>query len=416
MAETDKADTAGGAGNALARKLAATKDGTGGLSGSLMLRALRRSLARSAADLCELPLGVIAARQCQSTPEDLTEHLDDSNLLIVLDGPDTRMGAASLDAALVTALIQQQTMGQVLSSGPQERSYTPTDAAMMADFLDTSLAKVTSLLAEEPERHIFDGYAFGAQIDEVRKLVLGLEAEDYRVIRVTLDLAGGQLQGELVLVLPEPVPEGDNVAELAGGSLGNSMGSMRAELSAVLCKMRVPLNQLSALNVGDMLPLDQAFLYETDLLSISGQSIAQGRLGQMNGARAVMLNLPKTKLVSDLDDGAGFGDALGGAAIADEPPTLDLEIAAQGVQDPMDMGGDLGGGLGDLGGDLGDLGGGLDDLGGGLDDLAGDLGDLGDFGGDLGDLPPLGDDLGDFSADQAAIEISDLAGLDSAGT
>jgi len=410
MAETDKADETGGAGNVLARKLAATKDGTGGLSGSLMLRALRRSLARAATDLCELPLGVIAARQCQSIPEDLPDHLDDSHLLILLDGPDNSIGAASLDAALVTALIQQQTMGQVLSSGSQERNYTQTDAAMMAEFLETSLSKVTTVLQDEPERKIFDGYKFGAQIEEVRKLVLTLEAEDYRIIRVNVDLAGGQMQGELVLILPEPQPDSDDALSGEGLSLAASMGSMRAELSAVLCKMRVPLNELSALNVGDMLPLDQAFLYETDMQTISGQSIVQGRLGQMNGARAVRMNVPKTKLVSDLDDTSAFGDGIGaGAALpADEPPTLDLEIAAQGLQDPMEMGGDLAGGLDALGGDLAsEIN---DDLSGGLDGLADDLM------ADLGDLPPLEGGLGDLSTDEAALEITELAGLDSLET
>ncbi|APG46694.1 FliM/FliN family flagellar motor C-terminal domain-containing protein [Phaeobacter porticola] len=446
MSETKAESAANGGGGVLARKLAATKEGKGGLTSSLTLKALRRSIARSAADLCDLPVAVIAARQANRIPEDLAAHLSDKHLLVVLDGPNGRIGAATLDAPTVTALIQQQTMGQVLGKAPSERNYTPTDAAMVADFLERTFGKVVSMLAQQKDEAIFSGYRFGAQVEDVRSLVLGLEAEDYRVIELTLDLACGQMQGHLTLILPEPSAEdlgqAGQAAHAAGPSLGSNLGSMRAELRAVLCKMKVPANEFSSLEEGDLLPLDQAFLYETEMISISGQAIAQGRLGQMNGARAVRLTDSRTKLVSDraADEGA-FSTHMGGGvpALDHEAPTLDLSVAAHGLQDPMDgLGGGMGDGLGDFGGDLGgDFGGPVGDLDAGL---GGDLG--GELGGDLGGMPmagalgdglgegmlgelpdlgamPVGDDLGDgfddglgdFSSDATAVEISDLAGL-----
>ena len=70
---TDKDQTEDGkrAVGGLARKLAASKEGTAGTGGSLTLKALRRSVARAAEDLCELPMAVIAARQTNRVPEDL---------------------------------------------------------------------------------------------------------------------------------------------------------------------------------------------------------------------------------------------------------------------------------------------------------------------------------------------------------
>jgi hypothetical protein len=186
---------------------------------------------------------------------------------------------------------------------------------------------------------------------------------------------------------------------------------MRAELTAVLCKMRVPLRQFSTLKVGELLPLDQAYLYETDLIAINGQAIAKGRLGQMNGARAVRLDQQRTRLVPHNE--GSFSDGIGhGGAPALEDNTLDLSIAAHGLQEPGDgLGGDLGGMMGgDLGGDLGGgLGGELGgDFGGGLE--GGDL-PMGDFDA-MGELPELPmNDLGDFNADDTAAEISELAGL-----
>lgn len=323
MSETEAAQAGSGKQSVLARKLAATKEGAGAINSSLTLKALRRSVARAAADLCELPMAVLAARQCNRIPEDLAQNLSDKDLLVVLDCPNGRIGAASMDAATVTALIQQQTIGAVIGKAPAERVYTPTDAAMTAEFLERTFAKVMSMLDGHADQAIFSGYRFGAQVDNVRSLVLGLEAEDYRVIELNLDLACGAMQGVMKLILPEPTAEELQDGQGGGSqgpSLGRNLDSIRAELTAVLCKMRVPLRDFAGLKVGDTLPLDQAYLYETDLLTIGGKPVAQGRLGQMNGARAVRLNQPRTTLVSDLGaDDMAFSDGAGMDAMPDGP-------------------------------------------------------------------------------------------------
>lgn len=453
MSETEAAEAGSGKQNVLARKLAATKEGVGALASSLTLKALRRSVARAAADLCDLPIAVLAARQANRIPEDLAQNLSDKDLLVVLDCPQGRMGAASMDAATVTALIQQQTIGAVIGKAPDARNYTPTDAAMTAEFLERTFAKVMAMLEGHADQTIFSGYRFGAQVENVRSLVLGMEAEDYRVIELNLDLACGAMQGVMKLILPEPTAEELQDGQGGGAqgpSLGGNMGAIRAELSAVLCKMRVPLNEFAGLKVGDTLPLDQAFLYETDLLTIGGQQVAQGRLGQMNGARAVRLNQPRTRLVGDAGgDDAGFSDGAGVNPAAGMAPAIDMGIAAQGLQEPMDDMGlpaldtapaleggglDLEGGAGNLmdgldGGFDAGMGGGLDggmdpvDMGGfgsdgalGMDGLDGGLPDLPDLpGGGLPDLPDLpANGLGDFDSGDAAAEISQLAGLDGA--
>ncbi|KIC37207.1 FliM/FliN family flagellar motor C-terminal domain-containing protein [Leisingera sp. ANG-M7] len=447
MSETEAAEAGGGRQSVLARKLAATKEGAGALTSSLTLKALRRSVARAAADLCNLPMAVLAARQSNRASEDLADQLSDKDLLVVLDCPQGRLGAASMDAATVTALIQQQTIGAVIGKAPSERHYTPTDAAMTADFLERSFAKVVAMLDGQADQSLFSGYRFGAQVENVRSLVLGMEADDYRVIELNLDLSCGAMQGVMKLILPEPTAE-----ELQGGqnstngpSLGASLDSIRAELTAVLCKMRVPVQKFASLKIGDTIPLDSAFLYETDLLTIGGKPVAQGRLGQMNGSRAVRLNPPRNRRPADSSaDAAAFSEGGGMQALPDAPPALDLDmgIAAQGLQDPMDdMGlpaldsgpaldaGALDAGAGDglpaLGGEGmddalgGGLGGEMDPMGlpaldgdGGLsmDGLEGGLPDLPDLS-DLPDLPA--GDLGDFPAG-GADEISQLAGLESA--
>lgn len=403
----------------LARKLAATKEDKGRVGGSLTLKALRRAVARAAEDLCELPMAVIAARQTNRKPEDLTALLSDKHLLVLLDCPKGRIGAATLDAAAVTALIQKQTMGAVMGMASDERAYTPTDAAMMAEFLEKLFGKVVAILEEQRDRDMFEGYRFGAQIEDVRTLVLGMEADEYRVINLNVDLDCGKMQGEIRILLPEPsAEENAESQQIRGPRIGAGVGSMRAELSAVLCKVKMPLREFTSLKVGDLMPLDQAYLYETDLLAINGTVVAKGRMGQMNGSKAVRINVGSVKLPGHSD--GGFSDNVGGPATPADAG-IGLSIAAHGLQEPGGLGGDLGGLGGDLGGLGGDLGGGLGgDLGGGL---GGDLGTglpddlpltldepgglpMGDLGGDLG-----GDLAGDFNAENTAVQISDLAGL-----
>ncbi|WIY25277.1 FliM/FliN family flagellar motor switch protein [Parasedimentitalea psychrophila] len=415
MSETVTENKVNGGAGALARKLSAAREGAGGIANSATLKVLRRSLARAAADLCELPLAVIAARQLNCSPEDLGRYLSDDKLLVVLDGPNGRIGAATLDAPTVTALIQQQTMGQVMGKAPTERHYTSTDAAMTADFIDRAFAKAVSMLEGQADLKLFEGFQFGARIEDVRSLLLGLEADDYRVIELTLDLSCGAMQGTITLILPEPTAaelgqDGSGGLE-SGPSLGNSMGAMRVELTAVLCRMKVPVSTFSSLRIGDVLPLDQAFLYETDLVSINGQSISGGRLGQINGARAVRLSDAGSHATGGAADSMAFTAETGAETAIEyspEPPGMGLGIAAQTLQDPMDglpmadMGELPMAGLGDL--PMAGLGGlpmaGLD---AGLGDLTDDMPAL------LGAGPMA--DLGDFDQNDALAEISELAGL-----
>ncbi|KIC25517.1 MULTISPECIES: FliM/FliN family flagellar motor C-terminal domain-containing protein [unclassified Leisingera] len=447
MSETEAAEAGSGRQSVLARKLAATKEGAGGLTSSLTLKALRRSVARAAADLCNLPMAVLAARQSNRMSEDLADQLSDKDLLVVLDCPQGRLGAASMDAATVTALIQQQTIGAVIGKAPSERHYTPTDAAMTADFLERSFAKVVAMLDGQTDQSLFSGYRFGAQVENVRSLVLGMEADDYRVIELNLDLACGAMQGVMKLILPEPTAEElqDGQGSANGPSLGASLDSIRAELTAVLCKMRVPVQQFASLKIGDSIPLDSAFLYETDLLTIGGKPVAQGRLGQMNGSRAVRLNPPRNSQPRNGGaEAAAFSEGGGMETMPEPAPALEMDmgIAAQGLQDPMDDMGlpalDAGPGLegsaldagagdgldagfgGGLGGDLGSgLDGGADPMGMPMLEGEGAMSMDGLDGGltDLPDLPELPDfpagDLGDFAAGDMD-EISQLAGFDGA--
>ncbi|MBE1284089.1 MAG: hypothetical protein GJ676_12335 [Rhodobacteraceae bacterium] len=259
----------------------------------MALRALRRSFARSAKDLCDLQLAVIGARQLRVVSENLGQFLNDKHLLIVLDGSEGVSGAVTLDGAAVTAIIQQQTMSRVAARNNGERRFTGTDAAMLAPLIDGALENARTMLEGMPEGDVLDGFRFGAHVEGVASLLLSLAAEDYLVFHMPLDLAAGLVQGSMNLILPVPVAADETGGECSGQTgptLADGTSVVRAELNAVLTRFQLKVEDLLGLKPGDALPVTVAALNATELQTIDGRPVAVCRLGQAGGARAVRLH------------------------------------------------------------------------------------------------------------------------------
>jgi flagellar motor switch/type III secretory pathway protein FliN len=269
--------------------------GKGGMTatGMSVLKALRLALARVADDLFDLPLAVIGGTQARVALDAVGGQFKDGQLLIVLDGPDGQTGAASVSLSLVVALIQQQTMGKVLTRPAEPRPFTATDAALCAPLLDKLFERAAVLVHSDADKASLKGLKFGALAEDARSLALALRAEKFRMLDLTLDIAVGQHQGGLMLILPEPAQSSGRPVqdrELASEVAAESpLMNVAAELTAVLCKIRMPVSELSALKPGDVLPLSRSRLNETSLVSVTGRVIAHGSLGQMGGNLAVRL-------------------------------------------------------------------------------------------------------------------------------
>jgi flagellar motor switch/type III secretory pathway protein FliN len=281
-------------------------------------------MARSAADALGLSLAVIGVTQARCRLDSLAEHLHDDRLLILLDGPDGSTGVASIDAACLAALIQHQTIGKVTGrAGGAARKFTATDAALVAALVDPMLQTVADLTDLPADRACLTGYRFGAQADDLQSLMRSLDAERFRVFDLTLDFGAGAITGAICLVLSErrealapavPQPQ-------SGLKLEHALGDVRAELTAVVCRVRIPLDELAALRPGDTVPILQGRLGETDLVTIEGRTVSRARLGQIGGLRALRLNETPGAMVKQFDPGAAaFATpvAVPGAAMIDK--------------------------------------------------------------------------------------------------
>lgn len=310
--------------SALQRKMDANRESAPS-AGRSAAGALRLGIARAAADLFELAVSVIGIRQNRVDPDKVPDNLPDDKLLILLDGPDGTTGALALDRVLMVALIQQQTMGQVFAKPVDERPFTATDAAMVAPLIDATLERAARLAEVPADIRCLTGFRFGARVEDRRAAMLSLDAEAYRVFDLTLELDGGLLQGELCLILPEPEapsePDGEDIAGNNARTLGQAIGTARADLSAVIARIRIPLAELSEMRPGELLPLVQERLDRVELTTISGEKVAVARLGQAGGLRALRLNESRLAMLKARDD---FATGVGARPTAlDDPMTVD---------------------------------------------------------------------------------------------
>lgn len=350
---------------ALARKLSAGQDDLGDRPRSV-LRALRLALARAAGERLDLPLAVIGARQSNRLQDEVSKGVGDDWLLLLLRC-DAGVAAACLDPGLVSAIVQTQTIGEVLADPPPERAFTDTDAAMAAPLVEATFARALALAESPSEQACLSGCEFTSRAAGLRPLTLALVAEGYRVFDLTVELASGARQGQISIILPDlpVVSEATDLTEDAEGScLESASGVLRAELNAVLCRMALPLAELSVLEVGTVLPLTNARLDRTEILTIDRTRAGAGRLGQCGGMRAVRLNeqstLPALATAADQD----FVESRTKAGSVDDPDKAGSEVA---LYDP---------------------------------------------GNATQDMPVLDGDLSFENSDQMVAEISQLAGLD----
>lgn len=264
-------------------------------------KAMRLSIAKVGLDVFDMAIQAIGLLVEDRSQEACIDMLDAANLLVLLDGPQGRVGAAMIDAELVGGLIQQQTMGRVVPSAGAPRAMTVTDAAMCAPLLDALFDKASAAVEDEADRLLLRGFTFGARSEEPRLVGMALENAEYRVIRLTLDLAKGVRQGDLVLflpVLPMHDPDGggldgsDEEGETEGTSrsMTDVVMHLEAELMVQLCHVRMNLSDLTRLAPGDAVLLPPGTFPATRIMAQSGKCLGTGTLGQVDGQRALKID------------------------------------------------------------------------------------------------------------------------------
>ncbi len=257
-------------------------------------------------------------------------------------------------------------MGKVLPGDlSTERRMTPTDAAIASPFLDTLLSRAAPLPDDPQDQALIAGFHFGARIEDRRVLCMALEAQSYEVVHVSLDIAGGVQQGNLMLCLPrlaaEAHPdhrtsadadaEGGEQRPASSATLSETVLNLRADLRIALAHIRMPLRSLSRLEVGSVIDLGNADFDKARVQTVAGAPVGRGVLGQLEGMRAVQmvdaLTTGKKPTPQTMEAGMRAADnapardrALSDLPDLSEPPRLSMtgaDTAEQGVAEMPDM-------------------------------------------------------------------------------
>lgn len=275
------------------RKARATREGGDSRHMSLA-RAIRLSLAREADQLFDLALTVATVEQRRVELGDVASALQEDGLLAVLEGEGGRLGAVSLDPQFLAALIEVQTTGKVGAGPLRSRVATPTDAAMALPLIDGLFKESDAMLAEALGDHEPSRFRYVEQIADLRSLGLILTAPGFDFFRLTLDLGPGARMGRMDLLLPhvERVHGGVSSREVMQGGDGNlreAAINAPVVLDTVLARISQPLKEIWALRPGSLIELPGDSLHAVQLLGTNGHLVAEARLGQLNGWRAICL-------------------------------------------------------------------------------------------------------------------------------
>lgn len=257
-------------------------------------RALRLAMEKAADDDLAMPLAAEGLQHRVLDHAALIDAMAQGRLLVLLDGPQGARGAAVLDMALIASLIEAQTMGQVQTRNVSTRAFTRTDAAMAAPLLDCVLSRLAEQLADHPDAGWTSGFRFGAMMEDRRSLGLALSAPDYHVFSLDLDIGPGARKAELLLALPlagKSTAQADDPAQQrARQAFQGRVLEASVRLEAVLCRMSLPLERISQLRAGDLLPLPVDALRAITLEGPGRQPVATAQLGQRDGSRALRLS------------------------------------------------------------------------------------------------------------------------------
>ncbi|EKE45531.1 putative flagellar switch protein FliM [Oceaniovalibus guishaninsula JLT2003] len=211
-------------------------------------------------------------------------------LAVLLDGPDG-WGLAVLDPGFLAAVIEQQTMARVGTRPVDSRPVTALDAAMAADPLDRILAAQEVLAADLTGLEMRRGYRFATRIEDPREIGLRLAETAHRRVRIGLALGGGARHGHLDIVLPEPpprsapgLPPSNWPDRLQTRVMGAEVG-----LTARLASISLSAGEITDLRVGQVLTLPRSALGRVQVTTGIGEVVAEGRLGQSDGRKAVRI-------------------------------------------------------------------------------------------------------------------------------
>ncbi len=249
-------------------------------------------------------------------------------LPFLLDAAGGKSALFVLDGPLIDGLIEQQLLGRILPIKRLDRPVTSIDAGLSEGFVEAALAAIGAQ-APGPLAGLS---AKSAQQDRAA-LRLALGEGLYDILSVSLDMGPGVKTGGFELWIPSPP---DTPPKSAKRRVNPDMVAIlqdcEIELEARMEGCVATAKQLMSLKVGSVLAMPKAEISRVELFDPSGNLFAKGRLGQLNGMRAVRLgklaySRPEPPAVE-----AAPAAALPAAQVQEPDPVADVAASPEGAE------------------------------------------------------------------------------------
>lgn len=268
-------------------------------------RALRVAMTRAADKALGLSLTVQSVGEELLNLDEVVAGLPPDALYISLMSEGQNVGLLGVDTQMRAAAIEMQTMGRLAKVAAPDRPATGTDLMMVLPLCTTLIGQLAETTLGSELEGWAGGVLLGPKFDSLRVAGLVIEDADFRVMRLSIDLAVGERQGELVLVLPnhQMSPKVEIVKPVDqswSAKLRAAVDLAPATLEAILHKMTLPLGVVDSLKVGDEIPLLGATVGSVRLYAPDGVMVSEARLGQSGGKRAVRIQAAPEAMMRDL--------------------------------------------------------------------------------------------------------------------
>lgn len=303
-------------------------------------RAVRLALTKAANDSVGLVLTVESVGEEVTALDDMLATLAPDLMLVGLERDGALSGLIALDMEMRAAVLEMETMGAVLARPAETRVPTHTDKVLCDPVLCGFIAAFPQAVLGTPLEGWMDGVVIGAKVESARAAGLVLTDCTYRIVRMSVDLGVADRRAQLVMALPlvevVAAPETAPPPPVDWEQIfRENVRDAPACLEALLYRAPLSLATAQSLKVGSVLPLPGCTVHSVRLLSPDGHEVAQAKLGQMGGYRAVRLESAPAPQLAELPNQAlttqlGMRDVMDAEAMI---PPADLPEVSSEVPD-----------------------------------------------------------------------------------
>lgn len=269
---------------------------------------------RDAGKLIDLKVEVSGLNISEASEEELLAALLPDDLCFLLHASGRDSGVCVVSAGLWAGIVENLIFGQVTDSKPEERKPTQTDAAIVGEMLDRWLSSADRECSEAGMPIGLNGYRRDQALISARACELEIEPGGFDVTRISLSLGEGVKTGSLTVYLPQIR---EKVVHDTKAIMRRNVHEIAPPLSAILTRRSISYDHVQALQVGDVIDIPLSAMSEVALEAKDGSTVTKGRLGQMNGLRAV-------RLMEGASPASSLSKEMPASGIAEEVPNSEL--------------------------------------------------------------------------------------------